>query len=431
MHNFHFKFYLYIFSLFNLLLIKMRNKSNKIIKIISLKRISKNKLLKRQKIKLYILLLIKIEFLIANSIYFIINISFLYHSPNKEILKLINNTIIFKNTDKYIFSLLTNSYEKIGNNINNKYNIYNNSSNLTIPYKVKKKKTIRIHAVNLFSQKGFKNYLLSYLKNKFIVQFDEINPEYIIYNVFGYEENNPKYNNTIKIAIYTENTIPDLFKCDYAIGHAHISYLDRYFILPFCFLEKLIGIKHLNFRRIRNKVIKKPRKKFCAAAINQTSPNFTDFFRLNFTEELNKYKKVDLGGKYNNNVGGPIKDKIKFFKDYKFSIAMENTNGDGYSSEKIIDSFISGTIPIYYGSYMIEEYINPKSYILIKGPEDIKEKIEYIKKIDNDNKLYKSILKEKVLIDDNIIKKMQEEQSDFWIHIFNQDIKKAKRKTFS
>ena len=403
----------------------MINNNNKIIIIKYRKRINKN-------LKIYILLLIKILFFIANSIYFIINISFQYHSPNKEILKFINNTTIFKNIDKYTFSLLTNSYEKIGNYLNNKYNIYINSSNLNISIKkTEKKKTIKIHAVNLFSKEGFKRYLLWYLKDTFIVQFDDINPDYLIYNVFGYKENNPKYNNTIKIAIYTENTIPDLFKCDYAIGHAHISYLDRYFMLPFCFLSKLNRTKHLNFEKIRNEVIKRPRKKFCIAAISQISPKFTDFFRLNFTKELNKYKKVDMGGKYNNNIEGPIKNKIEFFKDYKFSIAMENTNGDGYVSEKIIDSFISGTIPIYYGSYMIDEYINPKSYILIKGPEDMKEKIEYIKKIDNNKKLYRSILKEKVIIDDNIIGKMQKEQSDFWIHIFNQDLKKAKRNTFS
>ena len=138
-----------------------------------------------------------------------------------------------------------------------------------------------------------------------------------------------------------------------------------------------------------------------------------------------------MGGQYNNNVGGPVKDKIEFFKDYKFSISMENTEGDGYATEKIVDSFISGTIPIYYGSYVIEEYINPKSYIYIRGLEDIKEKIEYIKKIDNDEKLYKSILKEKVIIDDSIIEKMQKEQSDFWIHIFNQDLKKVKRNAYS
>ena len=77
---------------------------------------------------------------------------------------------------------------------------------------------------------------------------------------------------------------------------------------------------------------------------------------------------------------------------------MENSEGDGYLSEKILDSFQSGTIPIYYGDYMVEEYINPKAYILIRGKKDIKKKIEYIKKIDNNKQLYKKILNEKLLI---------------------------------
>ena len=76
---------------------------------------------------------------------------------------------------------------------------------------------------------------------------------------------------------------------------------------------------------------------------------------------------------------------------------MENSSADGYVSEKIIQSFISGTIPIYYGDYLIDEYINPKSYILIKGEKDINDKIEYIKSIDNDNEKYKSIMREKVI----------------------------------
>ena len=123
----------------------------------------------------------------------------------------------------------------------------------------------------------------------------------------------------------------------------------------------------------------------------------TDYFRINFINELNKYKNVDMGGKYKNNVG-KINDKIEFLSSYKFSIAMENTEGDGYISEKIIDSFLSGTIPIYYGSYMVEEFINPKSFILIKGEKDILQKIEYIKKIDNDEQIYRNIIKESILI---------------------------------
>ena len=97
-----------------------------------------------------------------------------------------------------------------------------------------------------------------------------------------------------------------------------------------------------------------------------------------------------MGGRCRNNINGPVSDKIEFLSNYKFSIAMENSDGDGYLSEKIYDSFRSGTIPIYYGDYVIDEFINPKTYILIKGEKDIDEKIEYIKKIDNDIKLYKS-----------------------------------------
>ena len=106
---------------------------------------------------------------------------------------------------------------------------------------------------------------------------------------------------------------------------------------------------------------------------------------------------------------------------------MENTEGDGYISEKIIDSFLSGTIPIYYGSYLLDEFINPKSFILIRGNKDIKEKIEYIKKIDNDNNMYRNILKENILIDKNIFKKYNKEYEEFLFHIFEQDKNRAKR----
>jgi hypothetical protein len=154
-----------------------------------------------------------------------------------------------------------------------------------------------------------------------------------------------------------------------------------------------------------------------------------------------------MGGKYKNNVG-KINDKIEFLSSYKFSIAMENTEGDGYISEKIIDSFLSGTIPIYYGSYMVEEFINPKSFILIKGEKDILQKIEYIKKIDNDEQIYRNIIKESILIfkspniinkylieifdlilliDKNILKKYKIEYEEFLFHIFEQEKNRAKR----
>ena len=106
---------------------------------------------------------------------------------------------------------------------------------------------------------------------------------------------------------------------------------------------------------------------------------------------------------------------------------MENSEGDGYVSEKIFDSFISGTIPIYYGDYTIDEYINPKSFILIKNEENIEKKINYIKEIDQNYEKYSNILKENVLINENIVDIIEKEEKEFLYNIFNQDKRKAKR----
>lgn len=150
--------------------------------------------------------------------------------------------------------------------------------------------------------------------------------------------------------------------------------------------------------------------------------------RLWFINELNKYKAIDMGGRYHNNIGRRAGNKVKFLSSYKFSFGMENSEGDGYVTEKILDSLLAGTIPIYYGDYTVDEYINPKTYILIRNRNDIKEKIDYIKKIDNDDELYKSILKEKVFVDEHFVEKIQNLRQKFLLNIFEQKKELAKRR---
>lgn len=133
-----------------------------------------------------------------------------------------------------------------------------------------------------------------------------------------------------------------------------------------------------------------------------------------------------MGGKYLNNVGY-VSNKIDFLSSYKFSISMENSEGDGYTSEKIIDSFLAGTIPIYYGNYMVDEFINPKAFILIRGEKDLIQKIEYIKKIDQNDELYRNILKEKIIINEDVTNTNLILYEEFLFHIFEQEKFKAKR----
>jgi hypothetical protein len=54
-------------------------------------------------------------------------------------------------------------------------------------------------------------------------------------------------------------------------------------------------------------------------------------------------------------------------------------------------------------------------------------KIEYIKQIDNDAKLYTKILSEKPFINDNLISISEIEKAEFFNHIFEQKKDEAKR----
>jgi hypothetical protein len=333
---------------------------------------------------------------------------------------------LFKNIDNMIINFIKNTYKNTSNLLNSKYIVKNNII-LNKKEKVHKKK-ISLYYVDIqlsfYAEPQYK-ILNKLLKKKYELEIKSDNPDYIIFDVFGCSHLNETYQNSIKIAFFTENQIPDFNKADYAISQHHIDFLDRYFKRSY-FLGLLFVFNNRYLNIIRKKVLySHKRKKFCAALIS--NDYWTDFFRLEFIEELNKYKYVDMGGKFKNNVGGYIQNKLKFLSSYKFSIAMENTEGNGYLSEKIIESFISGTIPIYYGDYMADEYINPKSYILIRGKNDMFEKIEYIKKIDNNDELYKKLLRENVFIDNYYQKKIENERIEFLYHIFDQDKIKAKR----
>ena len=327
--------------------------------------------------------------LILNIFLLFVNIGF----QRRIILKNLN-TNLFKVSDYFIMNLNAKEYKDISKYITNKYNILKQPKNLIF------KKEIKIKCIGLFNKSNHINWLKSKLDDEFILTFDEDDPDYLIYNVFTQEDIEPKYKTAIKIAIYTENVMPDLNLADYSIGHYHIIYLDRYFKYSVFLWTNFIDID-----KKREEILKNPiRKKFCAAVIS----NCDTEFRLDFISKLNEYKKVDMGGKCQNNINESVTNKSEFLSNYKFSIAMENSDGDGYLSEKIFDSFLAGTIPIYYGDYLLDEFINPKSYILIKGEKDIENKIEYIKKIDKDDNLYKAIIKEKPIIDNNFGNRIDE-----------------------
>lgn len=71
--------------------------------------------------------------------------------------------------------------------------------------------------------------------------------------------------------------------------------------------------------------------------------------------------------------GKHIPLKAEGLNDYCFSIAMENFDSPGLFTEKILDCFLSGVIPIYYGTDDIGNYFNKEGFFTFKTYEELNE----------------------------------------------------------
>lgn len=126
------------------------------------------------------------------------------------------------------------------------------------------------------------------------------------------------------------------------------------------------------------------KKKFCCMVVS----NPTCKERNQFFHKLSKYKKVDSGGRFLNNIGFPVENKIEFIKDYKFVISFENSSFPGYTTEKLIEPLIVNSIPIYWGNQVVGKDFNTDSFINIKDAFQFDEAINKIIELDNDQEKY-------------------------------------------
>jgi len=63
----------------------------------------------------------------------------------------------------------------------------------------------------------------------------------------------------------------------------------------------------------------------------------------------------------------PIAKKIDGLAYYRYSIAIENCAVNSYFSEKIMDCFLTGTVPIYWGFPKAHEFFDPDGMILFES----------------------------------------------------------------
>jgi hypothetical protein len=81
--------------------------------------------------------------------------------------------------------------------------------------------------------------------------------------------------------------------------------------------------------------------------------------------------------------------KSSTLKDYKFSIAMENSLEDYYFTEKILDCFISGNLTIYRGAFDIDKFFDKRGILTWNTLDELE---TILKNINKNEGLYDEML---------------------------------------
>lgn len=264
-------------------------------------------------------------------------------------------------------------------------------------------------------------YFTRILKQKYDVVISD-HPDYVFYSCFG---NRHHEYDCVRIFFTGENVVPNFNYCDYALGFHHIGFEDRYMRLPLwrCYerdLDRALTCPKLSDQEALN-------RKFCNMVVSNSKQ--TDGCRAVFYDKLSTYKTVDSGGRYKNNVGGPVTDKYDFQKRYKFSFAFENMSAHGYCTEKIVQAFAANTIPIYYGDETVVQDFNPKAFINCHNYPDMNAVVEEIKRLDQDNAAYLAMLNEPIFAEGHVPDRYSDETVlKFLSDIIEQPVSKAIRR---
>ena len=281
------------------------------------------------------------------------------------------------------------------------------------------KKTIRIKFVDFYPNfRPEKAPLWKRLWDFYTVELSD-NPDWLVYSVFGNEHLN--YNNCVKIFFTGENQAPDFNFCDYAFGFDYIDFGDRYMRLPLWLLypNDIHAMLHKHERQTLDS-----KTDFCSFVVSNPHGNEA---RAQFMEKLSEYKQVHSGGRWRNNVGGPVADKLAFQKKHKFSMAFENACHPGYTTEKIVQSFAAQTVPIYWGDPRVAETFNKEAFINCNDYPDWESMIARVKEIDQNDVLWLKMIETPALRDPEIIHKSLTDLEAFLQHIFDQEPQAAQR----
>ena len=271
-------------------------------------------------------------------------------------------------------------------------------------------------------------------------------PDFLFYSVCGNSHKDSRWNRCTKIFYTAENrgtparlsffgrlkrlfrrfkcfpirpsepslTKINFYECDFAISHYYINdrrhlrlpnYVRRYG------LEKVQSLKN---PKDVDKILDSKTKFCCFVYSNPNSNRQGVALRNELFKKLSQYKRVDSAGKILNNMNGFVVSRdyniyIEFISHYKFMITFENSQAEGYTTEKIYHAMLANTIPIYWGNPLVHYEFNEKSFINCHRFENQDGVIKKVIELDQNDKMYRQYLSEPCLTEGGYLEEISEE----------------------
>ena len=227
------------------------------------------------------------------------------------------------------------------------------------------------------------NAFVDILKEDYLVEVKEEMQEadFLIYSCFGKRHEAFK---GIKIFFTAESRWPNWAECDYAFTFERFED-EKHMRLPYYYFVAVTENKMDYRQQISMKGGDlEAKKRFCSFVYS----NPRGYARNRFFDELSRYKRVDSGGRFRNNIGGPLKDKLTFVSESKFTFAYENRAAKGYITEKLFQPLIAGSVPLYWGCPEVAQDFNPQCFIHARDFKTDKALRAYVEEVDQNDELY-------------------------------------------
>lgn len=307
-------------------------------------------------------------------------------------------------------------------------------------------KTVRITRQGFpnHGQHSWMRYFVFILSKKYNVLIDPVNPDIIIHSDLNYDENAvDTYTKALptkfsqsdrnKKFLYVSGEVADFMspisanENQWGIGYNKIEH-PRYLRQPSgafdvwtMFDESRVvdsPLEWLTQKRDYN-TISKRNIGFCS--ITQGSDNAV---RGKVFDKLSEYKQVSSSGPWRQNLHGSdtlnkyqwmdsvyigrndgltYREKMEFFKKYKFNISIHYTNTDYILQEKLYHAYFSGAVPIFFGNkYILEEGFNPDSFINLHAYSNLDDFLELVKRLDSNSDLHKSYIEAPIFKDNKL-----------------------------